>query len=101
MAAIAPKGDDVAREFILWPCNVQAWRHWMSVQTMWRTDTGVRMGLCVQDVLAYLDLCGVDPSQRAAVYGLLRECELEALQTYADLRAEDDRDRERKRSLRK
>ena len=103
MARIAkvapPVGGSAAREFFLWPCNVEAWHHWMAVQTMWRSDGGERTGLCVQDLHAYMELCGVLHVDRQALYALLHECELEALQVYANLREQDERERARRRSL--
>lgn len=38
----------------LWPCNVQAWNCWCSLQTQWRAGTGGIVGLDYTAVLAYL-----------------------------------------------
>lgn len=68
---------------------------------MWHSDGGVRTGLRVADVLAYLaDVEGLGADERASIYALLQVCEHEALAVYAEQREIDDKERERKAALR-
>nr|WP_269780136.1 DUF1799 domain-containing protein [Comamonas testosteroni] len=83
----------VPQRFALWSCNVQPWRHWLNVQTMWATDGGWRCGLRVADVQAYMELSGVADGEREALYALLQECELEALTVYAEHWQADEQER--------
>lgn len=64
---------------------------------MWASDNGVRTGLRLADVLAYLhQVAGLQGDERAHVCTLLQECEREALAVYAELREAEERERERK-----
>lgn len=108
---VPPSSEQVAavpQRFVLWRCNVQPWRHWLNVQTMWATDGGWRCGLRVADVRAYMVLSGVEEGERESLYALLQECELEALTVYAEhwqadeqeraLERERDKQREKRRN---
>ncbi|MFD2755672.1 DUF1799 domain-containing protein [Comamonas terrae] len=89
------------QRFALWSCNVQPWRHWLNVQTMWASDGGWRTGLRVSDVLAYMELAGVVVDERESLFQLLQECELEALTVYAEHWQEDEQERAREREREK
>lgn len=85
----------------LWRCNVLVWNHWCAVQTMWHSDGGVRTGLRVADVLAYLsDVAGLGADERAETYALLQACEHEALAVYGEQREIDEKERERQAAAR-
>lgn len=68
---------------------------------MWHSDGGIRTGLRVADVLAYLaDVAGLAADERANIYELLQCCEHEALAVYAEQREIDEKERERKAARR-
>lgn len=63
---------------------------------MWHSDGGIRTGLRVADVLAYFDVAGVGLDERQEIYGLLQECEREALDVYGQQREIEEAERRRK-----
>ncbi|OOH86255.1 hypothetical protein BMF29_08505 [Comamonas kerstersii] len=96
-----PQATATAPQAVLWRCNVPVWNHWCAVQTMWHSDSGVRTGLRVADVLAYLsDVAGLGVDERAETYALLQACEHEALSVYSEQRDIEEKERERKAAAR-
>lgn len=68
----------------MWPCNVDAWRHWVDVQTQWRAGMGGRTGLDYAGVRAYLDECGLQGLERLDVWNGIRAAEFATLDAYAE-----------------
>jgi hypothetical protein len=68
----------------LWPDNVQAWNHWQSVQTQWRTGMGGSTGLDYAGVRAYLDEAGVQGSERTDTFKGIQAAERASLEVWAD-----------------
>lgn len=69
----------------LWPCNVQAFRTWQSLQTQWRVGMGGRTGLDYTAVLAYLRAT-IKPKDRADMFNSLQAMEFAALDEWAQQR---------------
>lgn len=74
------------REVYLWPCNVDAWRCWLDVQTQWRVGMGGRTGLDYAGVRAYLD--EAQPADRAGAFRGICACERAVLDVWAENREE-------------
>lgn len=97
-SAVGAGGKPLSGRFTLWHCNLQPWRHWLNVQTMWASDQGFRTGLRTADVQAYLQLAGIAANERKTIFALLQECEQEALTVYAEHWQSDEREREEERA---
>ena len=68
----------------IWPECADVWHHWQALQTQWRVGAAGATGLDYAGVRAYLDECDVRPGpDRSELFALLRECEDEALSTWA------------------
>jgi len=61
----------------LWPDNVEAWNHWLCLQTQWRFvgETGIPSGLDYAAVCAWLRETVRASAQRKRLLLDLRECE--------------------------
>jgi len=73
----------------LWPCNIDAWRHWKAVQTQWRTGMGGATGLDYAGVLAYLREVGMKSNQRKETFEGIRAAEASTLQAWGEKAASD------------
>ncbi|SFE88781.1 DUF1799 domain-containing protein [Paracidovorax wautersii] len=79
-------------EVHLWPDNVDAWEHWLQVQTQWRVGFDGRHGLDYAGVRAYLDELGPPAGpERASLFQSIRACECEALEAWACIRDKEQR----------
>lgn len=85
-------GDPAESEVHLWPENVDAWEHWLQLQTQWRVGFDGRHGLDYAGVRAYLDELGPPAGpERARLFQCIRACECEALDVWSRLREEEQR----------
>lgn len=77
----------------LWPCNVDAWNHWIEVQTQWRTGgVGGATGLDYGAVCAYLREVVARRKPRAEVFAGIRAAERATLEVWAQQREDKKRD---------
>jgi hypothetical protein len=84
-------------EVYLWPCNVQAWECWCSVQTQWRTGLAGRTGLDYPAVFGTLRVVhGLRGEALRAEFACLQAAELAVLKVQAE-RAEREADRQANR----
>jgi len=91
-AAAVPDG-----EVYLWPCNVQAWDCWCSVQTQWRVGMSGRTGLDYPAVFATLRVVhGLRGEALREVFECVQAAELAVLEVLAD-RAEREAARQANR----
>lgn len=72
----------------LWPCCVDAWVAWRSVQTQWRVGgMGDRTGLDYAGVAAELtEGQGLQGDARREIWHLIKACEQTVLHEWADQR---------------
>ena len=97
MAAIFAAGggdavDDGEPMAWLWPCNVDAWRHWCAVQTQWRTGMGGATGLDYAGVRAYLLDYATSRAQRVEAMDGIQAAERAALDAWGKAREDRNRD---------
>lgn len=76
----------------LWPCNVDAWRHWCAVQTQWRIGMGGATGLDYAGVRAYLLDYTTARKQRVEVLDGIRAAERATLDAWDIARKDRNRD---------
>lgn len=85
MLAASSADDTAAEPAYLWPDCVDAWYHWVQVQTQWRTGAAGATGLDYAGVRAYLDeetdLAG---DERREVFACIRGAERGTLAGWAD-----------------
>jgi hypothetical protein len=63
--------DGQSEDGWLWPCNVEAWHYWQSVQTQWRADVSGAVGLDYAGVLAYLREHIRKPGKRKRIFSCI------------------------------
>ena len=80
---IVPEGDlEVEEEFYLWGENVPAFNLWLSVQTQWHTDNGVRTGLNYPGVEVCMKQGCVRKKDRQWYFAALQVMERAALEEW-------------------
>lgn len=81
-------GSDVPveEEFYLWPENCEIWRLWLSVQTQWFTDNGIRTRLDYQGVQVCIESRSIKKKDRAHYFEALQAMEFAALDEWAKQR---------------
>ncbi|WP_343591906.1 DUF1799 domain-containing protein [Paracidovorax wautersii] len=92
-AGVVPSAGGVADEPLsIWPECVDAWNHWMALQTQWRMGMDGATGLDYAGVRAYLDEQGIGPGPvRQELFACLCACEAAFLDVLQDIRAERQR----------
>lgn len=79
----ADDGDDPGDHAYLWPECVDAWRHWQSLQTQWRTGVAGVTGLDYTGVRSYLDELGIEPgADRRELFECIRAAERACLDAW-------------------
>lgn len=72
-------------EFYLWPCNLETFQLWLSVQTQWRISDGHCTGLDYQGVQVCL-IYQVRKKDRAVTLAMVQAMERAALDEWAQQR---------------
>lgn len=68
--------------FELWPENETAFALWCSLRTQWRVGPAGLIGLDYAAIPAVMELQGIPPDQRPALFAALRQCEAVALDVF-------------------
>ena len=81
-------GNDVPveEEFFLWPENCAIWSLWLSIQTQWFTDNGIRTRLDYQGVQVCLENRSIKKKDRSHYFEALQAMEFAALDEWAKQR---------------
>ncbi len=84
MFGLRVEGGDlpVEEECFLWPENERFWNLWLWVQTQWRTDSGVRVGLDYQGVMVVINSHPIPKKDRAECFRILQLLEYAALEEW-------------------
>lgn len=77
---------EVEEECYIWPENVLAFNLWLSVQTQWHTDTGLRTGLNYPGVETCVRHMPIPKKKRAWYFAAIQSMERAALEEWADER---------------
>ncbi len=73
MGTLFSQGVELPSEVgYLWPCNVEAWRHWSEVQTEWRNNGQGSTWMDYGGVLAYMDEVGLSGDERKDTFAGIR-----------------------------
>ncbi len=90
--------DDEGDPVYLWPDCVDAWAHWQSLRTQWRTGMAGATGLDYAGVRAYLDEQCIEPGdERRELFDCIRAAEAASLEAWEERRAADERRREQQK----
>jgi hypothetical protein len=77
---LVPEAElEVEEDYFLWPENARAFNLWMSVQTSWETDNGVRTGLRYRDVEVCIKYAEIKKKHRPWHFAVIQEMERAAL----------------------
>ena len=81
-------GDDmpVEEEFHLWPESCGVWSLWLSVQTQWFTDNGIRTRLDYSGVKECMSHQAIRKKERPEYFATLQAMEFAALDEWAKQR---------------
>jgi len=81
-------GNDlpIEDEFHLWPENCEIWSLWLSVQTQWFTDNGIRTRLDYQGVQVCMDSRSIKKKDKPRYFEALQAMEFAALDEWAKRR---------------
>lgn len=70
---------EVEDDYFLWPENAPAFNLWLSVQTQWETDNGVRTGLRYPGVEVCIKYAEIKKKDRPWYFAVVQEMERAAL----------------------
>lgn len=79
-------GNDASvKTFYLWPCNVPTFCVWQCIQSQWRVDQGVRLGLDYTSVIKYMrEVARVKQKDFADMFSGLQAMEAAVLKVLAE-----------------
>ncbi|KQZ34300.1 DUF1799 domain-containing protein [Massilia sp. Root1485] len=77
---------ELEEDCYIWPENVMAFNLWLSVQTQWLTDTGVRIGLNYPGVETCLRHMPIPKNERTWYFAAVQTMERAALEEWAEER---------------
>jgi hypothetical protein len=77
---------ELEEDFYVWPENVLAFNLWLSVQTQWLTDAGVRTGLNYPGVETCIKHMPIPKKERPWYFAAIQSMERAALEEWSEER---------------